>query len=209
MTLEPRPDLSEWRFALPLLAGSTVVLREADVADAAAILDLLSIADASRFGLEPPVTHEAVFGFIDRLQRERKAGIGFAYAIVARPADARADIARPVVGLFRVRQLDPGFEAAEWECTLVPSARGTGAFGEAVRMVGALVFDAIGAHRLEARALLHDGRANGALRKIGAVQEGILRRAVFRAGEYQDQVLWSLLKEDWTDRLIPSSPRVH
>lgn len=209
MTPESRPDLTQWRTALPLLAADTVVLREPDANDAAALLDLLSIADASRFGLELPISHDSVLDLIDRLQRERKAGVGFAYAMVARPADAPVDAARAVVGLFRVRQLDPGFEAAEWECTLVPSARGTGVFGAAARLVGGLVFDAIGAHRLEARALLQNGRANGALRKLGAVQEGILRRAVFRGGEYQDQVLWSLLKEDWTDHWVPSSPRVH
>ena len=36
-----------------------------------------------------------------------------------------------------------------------------------------------------------------ALRKIGAVQEGILRRSFLRGGHYHDQVLWSILAEDW------------
>lgn len=40
-------------------------------------------------------------------------------------------------------------------------------------------------------------RGNGALRKIGAVQEGVLRRSFLRHGQYQDQVLWSILAEDW------------
>ena len=57
----------------------------------------------------------------------------------------------------------------------------------------------MGAHRLEARAALQNGRANGALRKLGAVQEGILRRSVRRGEDYVDQVLWSLLKEDWAN----------
>ena len=42
--------------------------------------------------------------------------------------------------------------------------------------------------------LLQNGRANGALRKLGAVQEGVLRRSVRRDGEYFDQVLWSMLE---------------
>ena len=46
---------------------------------------------------------------------------------------------------------------------------------------------------------LQNGRANGALRKLGAVQEGVLRQSVRRGGEYVDQVLWSMLKEDWGD----------
>jgi RimJ/RimL family protein N-acetyltransferase len=35
------------------------------------------------------------------------------------------------------------------------------------------------------------------LRKLGAVQEGILRRSFLRDGHYHDQVLWSILAEDW------------
>jgi RimJ/RimL family protein N-acetyltransferase len=56
---------------------------------------------------------------------------------------------------------------------------------------------------------LQNGRANGALRKLGAVQEGVLRQSVRRGGEYVDQVLWSLLKEDWGELWMSTAPRVH
>ena len=42
-----------------------------------------------------------------------------------------------------------------------------------------------------------NGRGNGALRKIGAVQEGVLRRSFLRHGQYHDQVLWGILADDW------------
>ena len=108
-----------------------------------------------------------------------------------------------------MRQLDPSFEAAEWECTIAPSSRGSGMFLEAARLVGSFAFGTLGTHRLEARVLLQNGRANGALRKLGAVQEGVLRRSVRRGGEYCDQVLWSLLKEDWGEHWVSTAPRVH
>jgi RimJ/RimL family protein N-acetyltransferase len=44
---------------------------------------------------------------------------------------------------------------------------------------------------------LQNGRGNGALRKIGAVQEGVLRRSFRRNDEYLDQALWSIFDEDW------------
>jgi RimJ/RimL family protein N-acetyltransferase len=110
---------------------------------------------------------------------------------------------------MQVRQLDPTFEAAEWECTIAPSSRGSGVFLEAARLVGSFTFGTIGTHRLEARVLMQNGRANGALRKLGAVQEGILRRSVRRDGEYFDQVLWSMLKEDWGEHWVSIAPRVH
>ena len=58
-------------------------------------------------------------------------------------------------------------------------------------------FDVIGTHRLEARAAVLNGRGNGALRKVGAVQEGVLRKSFLRNGEYLDQTLWTILDEDW------------
>jgi RimJ/RimL family protein N-acetyltransferase len=58
-------------------------------------------------------------------------------------------------------------------------------------------FETVGVHRLEARAAVKNGRGNGALRKMGAVHEGQLRRSFLRNGEYLDQNLWTILNEDW------------
>jgi len=57
--------------------------------------------------------------------------------------------------------------------------------------------------------LLKNGRGNGVLRKLGAVQEGVLRRAVRQRGRYFDVVLWSLLREDWGQPWMSAAPRVH
>ena len=64
----------------------------------------------------------------------------------------------------------------------------------------------VGAQRLEARAAVANGRGNGALRKIGAVQEGVLRRSFLRNGQYHDQVLWSILAEDWRLQRLDLQP---
>jgi RimJ/RimL family protein N-acetyltransferase len=194
--------VSTWRTELPALTGRVVLLREAGSQDLGPLVDLLSLADASRFGLDEPVSEVEVQELIERFARERASGVAFTYVITLATA-------RTIVGLVQVRQLDPSFEAAEWECTIAPSSRGSGIFLETARLVGSFAFGIIGTHRLEARVLLHNGRANGALRKLGAVQEGVLRRSVRRAGEYFDQVLWSLLKEDWGEHWVSTAPRVH
>ena len=195
-------DVSTWRNELPSLNGRIVMLREPVTQDLGPLVDLLSLGDATRFGLDEPVSEVGVQELTERFARERASGLAFTYVITLATA-------RTIVGLVQVRQLDPSFEAAEWECTIAPSSRGSGIFLEAARLVGSFAFGAIGTHRLEARVLLQNGRGNGALRKLGAVQEGILRRSVRRAGEYSDQVLWSLLKEDWGDHWVSTAPRVH
>ncbi len=191
-----------WRAELPTLTGRIVTVREPASQDLGPLVDLLSLGDATRFGIDEPVTDVGIQELIERASRERQNGQAFTYVITL-------STPRTVVGLMQVRQLDPSFEGAEWECTIAPSSRGSGIFMEAARLVGSFTFGSVGAHRLEARVLLQNGRANGALRKLGAVQEGVLRRSIRRGGEYSDQVLWSLLKEDWGDHWVSTAPRVH
>jgi len=194
---------TNWRAALPALSSPSLVLREPVVEDAGALVGLLSLGDASGFALDRPVTQRAAEEFISRAQRDRHDGLSFTFVVLL--AEARA-----LVGLVQVRRLDPAFEGAEWEATLAPFARGTGVFAEASRLIGSFAFGPVGVHRLEARVLLQNGRANSALRKIGAVQEGILRRSARRGDDYVDQVLWSMLREDWKgDAHAPTSPRIH
>ena len=179
-----------------------MTLREPVNADVDALVDLLSLADASGFGVEEPITPSRVAGLIERAAGDRAAGLAFTYAIIL-------NASRDLVGLVQIRQLDPMFQAAECDCTIAREARGGGVFLEAARLSGSLAFDEIGTHRLEARVLLQHGRSNGALRKLGAVQEGVLRRAVRRHGEYCDQVLWSILKDDWGQHRVAVGSRIH
>ena len=72
-------------------------------------------------------------------------------------------------------------------------------FQEGAELVLDFAFETIGVHRLEARAAVQNGRGNGALRKIGAVQEGVLRKSFLRNGEYLDQALYAIVEEDWRE----------
>ncbi|HMD33687.1 MAG TPA: GNAT family protein [Vicinamibacterales bacterium] len=202
MANETTIPVATWRAELPLLAGRTVVLREPAGHDLAPLFELLSNPDASRFGIDEPLAEYGVQQMLDRAAHDREMGFGFTYAITLASA-------LTVVGLVQVRQLDPAFEAAEIEITVAPAWRGTGVFLESARLVGSFIFGSLGTHRLEARVLLQNGRANGALRKLGAVEEGILRRSIRRGGAYVDQVLWSILKDDWGGHWVAAGPRVH
>jgi RimJ/RimL family protein N-acetyltransferase len=55
-----------------------------------------------------------------------------------------------------------------------------------------------------------NGRGNAALRKIGATREGVLRKSFLRHGEYLDQSLWTILREDWVEaKATWGSPIIH
>jgi RimJ/RimL family protein N-acetyltransferase len=198
----PGNSASDWRSELPILTARLVTLREPTAADLRPLIDLRSVADSSSYGIDVPSPEMAMQQLIDRASQDRAAGRAFTYVVTVSST-------RAVVGLVQARQIDLSWESAEWECTIAPSWRGTGVFLETARLVGSFAFGTVGVHRLEARVALQNGRANGALRKLGAVQEGVLRQSVRRGGEYVDQVLWSLLKEDWGELWMSTAPRVH
>ena len=128
--------------------------------------------------------------FILWTQRERAAGNYVCFGIVPDDADG-------AIGIFQLRQLEPGFATAEWGFALGSSFWGTGLFAAGAKLVADFAFDHVGVHRLEARAAVLNGRGNGALKKIGANRECVLRKSFLRNGEYLDQVLWTILADDW------------
>lgn len=196
-------DTTDWRDALPVLTGSMVTLRELELADAPALLALLTTAEVARFISPPPTTIDGFERFIEWAQRERQRGAYVCFAVVPRGMQT-------AIGLFQIRQVEPDFSTAEWGFALGSQFWGTGMFLDGAQLTVDFAFDAIGATRLEARAAVANGRGNGALRKIGAVQEAVLRQAFLSQGRYVDQVLWSIVESDWHQaKAAWNSPQVH
>ena len=82
-------------------------------------------------------------------------------------------------------------------------------FQEGAELVKEFVCDTLGVHRFEARAAVLNGRGNGALLKAGAVQEAVLRKSFQCNGQYVDQLLYTILDEDWrASRSTTSSRRL-
>ena len=181
---------ADWRAGLPVLSGSTFSLRELRLDDAAALLAMVTSEEVSRFISPPPATLEGFERFIMWASRERLAGNYACFAVVP-------DGVETAVGIFQLRALERGFGTAEWGFAMGSPYWGTGMFLEGSRLLLDFAFDVVGARRLEARAAVVNGRGNGALRKLGAVQEGVLRRSFHRSGMYHDQVLWGILDDDW------------
>jgi len=192
---------TNWRQALPVMAGSNFTLRELRKEDAPSLLAMLTAEEVSRFISPPPTTVEGFERFIAWAQRERMAGNYACFAIV--PAGMNT-----AIGIFQVRSLEPGFGTAEWGFAMASEYWGSGIFVEGARLILDFAFEVIGTSRLEARAATANGRGNGALRKLGAVQEGVLRRSFLRNGHYFDQVLWGILAEDWRMQRIVQAPAV-
>ena len=183
-------DSTDWREGLPVLASGQVVLRELRASDAPSLFAMLTAGEVARFISPPPSTVEGFERFIAWTLRQRAAGTYACFAVTLKGFDT-------AIGIFQVRETEPGFGTAEWGFAIGSPFWGTGIFEKGAELVLDFAFNTIGTHRMEARAATKNGRGNGALLKIGAVQEGILRKSFLKNGEYLDQVLYAIVEDDW------------
>lgn len=198
----PEAVSTGWRQALPVLMGQAVTLRELRLSDAPLLLKNLATEEVERFISPPPTTVAGFERFISWTHRMREAGEYVCFGIVP-------DGQEHAVGIIQVRQLEPGFGTAEWGFAIGHGFWGKGLFIQGARMVVDFVFETVGVHRLEARAAVENGRGNGALAKVGAVREGTLRRSFLRNGQYLDQALWSIVKDDWLQAKAVWGEKIH
>jgi ribosomal-protein-alanine N-acetyltransferase len=198
----PQAESIDWRVEVPTLTGRLVSLREVQTTDAPVLVDLLSAPEVSRFLSAPPETTPDFQRYVSWALGERQAGHYVAFAVV--PHEAQ----RPV-GMVYLREIEPRFATAEWGFALGMRYWGSGYFMDSARQLIDFAFGTVGVHRLEARSAAQNGRCNNALQKIGAVREAVLRRAFFRNGEYLDQVLWTIVDEDWEQAKLTWGLRIH
>ena len=180
----------DWTTGLPVLTGRKLMLRELVKSDALSLLSMLSTEEVAKFISPPPTTPQGFERFVAWTQRERQAGNQFTFGMVPDGCDH-------AVGLVQVRAIAPRFSVAEWGFAVGSPFWGTGLFLASARMTLDFAFRHTAVNRMEARAVVHNGRGNHALRKLGAVQEGVLRGSLLKDGKYLDQIMWSILSQDW------------
>lgn len=195
--------LTPWREQLPRLVRPGVTLREPVAADAVALFTTLPPDAPAQALVDPPPASLAGFdAFVERVQAARRLGQVACWVIVPDESDVP-------VGIIGVRAMDPHASMVEGFAVLAQEFRGTLLFQTVGRMVLECLFGPMRVHRAEFRVDVRNGRANGALRKLGATQEGLLRRARRADGECLDQVLWAIVSTDLTQAPAARSARIH
>src|SRR3989441_7051511 len=195
---------SDWRTGLPVLTSGSIVLRDLRASDAPSLFALLTTEEVARFISPPPATVEGFERFNAWTARQRVAGTSACFAVTLRGFDT-------AIGIFQVRETESAFRMAEWGFAIGSTFWGTGVFQESAELVLEFAFNTVGVERLEARAAVLNGRGNGALQKIGAVQDCVLRKSLLRNGQYLDQVLYAVVDIDWREsrRTLTAAVRVH
>jgi RimJ/RimL family protein N-acetyltransferase len=74
----------------------------------------------------------------------------------------------------------------------------------ATRLVLAHAFDDLNLERIHLTVLRHNERAIRLYRKLGFVDEGVLRRAAYKGGQYRDLLAMAILRDEHAARREPT-----
>ena len=109
-----------------------------------------------------------------------------------------ADGGEELAGMSSFLGIDEGRQALEIGGTYYrPHLRGTGFNQRAKDMMLRRAFDC-GIRRVEFRVDRRNGRSQAAMKKLGAVREGVLRAdRITWTGHVRDSVLFAILAEEW------------
>jgi [ribosomal protein S5]-alanine N-acetyltransferase len=104
-------------------------------------------------------------------------------------------------GLVEVRDIDREHLQGELSFWLAVEAWGRGYMSEVVKAVVRYGFEGLGLNRLYAYHMLRNPASGRVLEKSGFKQEGLLRQRVRKWEQFEDVVLWAILRKEWQDAL--------
>ncbi|WP_260681925.1 GNAT family N-acetyltransferase [Alkalicoccobacillus porphyridii] len=88
------------------------------------------------------------------------------------------------------------FRIALYRTDLTGKGYGT----EAVKQAIEFAFDELGLNRLQLEVYSHNPRGYHAYKKAGFIEEGRLRQTLYMNGQYSDEIIMSVLREDYEAR---------
>jgi RimJ/RimL family protein N-acetyltransferase len=100
---------------------------------------------------------------------------------------------------FHVLHLGTGTKQLEIGYTLVPSERGKGYGTEAVGIIVDYLFLSKDIMRIQAQTDQRNVASQKVLEKAGFKKEGTLRKNFFMRGEWTDDYIYSILREEWKE----------
>ena len=107
------------------------------------------------------------------------------------------------VGIFRIDRIDLWNRNVCVGVDVVPTLRRNGYATEMFNYVLRYLFDQCALHRVALSTLADNASALALYRKLGFVEEGRERQAIFRAGRFHDLVVMGLLADEWRKGCSP------
>jgi N-acetyltransferase len=147
-----------------------------------------------RFTVSHVATEDDLHGYIAAALRERDAGTAVPFLI-------RERASRRAVGSTRFGNLDMRNRRVEIGWTWIGRAwQRTAVNTEAKLLMLRYAFETLGCNRVEFKTDVLNERSRAALARIGAREEGVLRRHMITdTGRVRDSVYFSIIAEEWPE----------
>jgi RimJ/RimL family protein N-acetyltransferase len=169
---------------------SSVAIRRARPDDADFLLELMTGEETRPFlGLPAELTLDDLLEEIERSEREPEAFGRFVIEVDGERAGS--------LGFRLVNERNRIVEARLF--ALHPRFRGTGIGDEAALLFQRQLLVDLDMHRVELQIYGFNERAIAQAERTGYIREGVKRRAYLKDGEWQDAVLFALLREELPD----------
>ncbi len=182
-----------------LVSGPNFSLRVLGAADVAALFELGSDPDVSRFFSWGPYTEESeAASYVESLDRQRESGERLELGIL----DATGRLVG-VTGISELSRRDRRGVIGTW---LGRPSWGTGANRESKTLLLALAFRSLGLMRVTALASPQNVRSVAALQRLGFVHEGVLRGWHVHGGVPRDVAVLRMLRDEWERTPLAGAP---
>jgi len=110
------------------------------------------------------------------------------------------------VAHFHVLHLGTGSKQLEIGYSLIPSERGKGYCSEAVQIMVDYLFLSKNVMRIQAQTDQRNIASQKVLEKSGFKKEGTLRKSFFLHGEWTDDYIYSIIREEWKEpKILPKT----
>jgi ribosomal-protein-alanine N-acetyltransferase len=178
----------------PALTTDRLHLRQVQPSDAEALFALRSDQAVMKFeGQEPHRSLEETHAMIRRLQAIYEQHEGLFWCITFKGEDT-------VIGSCTFWNFGPGFHYAEIGYDLNRAYWRQGITSEAVSAILTYGFTEMGLHRVEADVAPGNAASENLLLKLGFTYEGNLRQRYFFRDQFEDELYFGLLKDEWLNR---------
>ena len=169
---------------------SGVTIRRARADDVDFLLELITDEETRPFlGLPGEVTRDGLLEEIERSEREPRS---FGRFLIEAGGERAGS-----VGFRLVNERSRIAEAGRF--AVHPRFRGRGIGDEAVRQFQRHLLVDLDLHRVELQIYGFNERAIAQAERTGYVREGVKRKAYLKDGEWQDAVLFGLLRDEFED----------
>ena len=145
-----------------------------------------------RWTSERALSQEELRAYVERALTAARTGKVLPFATIARSAGRAIGSTRFATFDAANRRVEIGWTwlGRDWQRTAINT--------EAKYLMLAYAFEKLGCVRVELRTDVLNERSRAAIRRIGAAEEGILRKhAITSAGRVRDDVYYSILDDEW------------